>query len=232
MQWRLIPSSCEPTCGQMAYDSELFHGSAQGNSPLLRFFFFGHPTLTLGRLEARRLDLAALPYPHEIRPTGGRAVLHGEGDLCYSIVAPTNDPLVGGELLESYRKISALLAYALRGLGREVRLSDERHPGLGTGHCFSSPSFAELTLSGKKVAGGAQAREGNVFLQQGVILLSLDPAWEDLLSKGTKSPMTGLNEGGSSIPLTRMDVERAIVSAFEEAGVVFERHLAATGVGP
>jgi lipoate-protein ligase A len=231
MQWRLIPSSCEPTCGQMAYDSELFR-STQGNVPLLRFFFFERPTLTLGRLEARRLDLASLPYPYEIRPTGGRAVLHGEGDLCYSIVAPTNDPLVGGELLESYRKISALLAYALRGLGREVRLSDERHPGLETGHCFSSPSFAELTLSGKKVAGGAQAREGNLFLQQGVILLSLDPAWEGLLSKGTKSPMTGLNEEGSSIPLTRMDVERAVVSAFEEAGIVFERHLAATGARP
>jgi len=229
MQWRLIPSSCEPTCGQMAYDAELFHKFSPGGAPFLRFFFFNRPTLTLGRLEARRLDLAGLPHPYEIRPTGGRAVLHGKGDLCYSLVAPTNDPLVGGELLESYRKISALLAYALRGLDREVLLSDERHPGLETGHCFSSPSFAELTLSGKKVAGGAQAREGNVFLQQGVILLSLDPAWEGLLSKGTKSPMTGLNEGGSSIPLTRADIERAVVSAFEEAGVVFGRSTAGVG---
>jgi len=216
----------------MAYDTELFHGFSSSDAPILRFFFFNRPTLTLGRLEARRLDLASLPTPHEIRPTGGRAVLHGEGDLCYSLVAPTNDPLVGGELLESYRKISALLAYALRGLDREVRLSDERHPGLETGHCFSSPSFAELLLSGKKVAGGAQAREGNVFLQQGVILLSLDPAWEGLLSKGMKSPMTGLNEEGAQVLLTRAEVERAIVSTFEEAGVVFERSMAATGARP
>jgi lipoate-protein ligase A len=175
-------------------------------------------------LEARRLDLASLPHPYEIRPTGGRAVLHGEGDLCYSIIAPTRDPLMGGELLESYRKISGLLAYALRGLGREARLSDERHPGLETGHCFSSPSFAELVLNDKKVAGGAQSMEGDVFLQQGVILLSLDPAWEGLLSKGAKSPMTGLNEALGTLPLTRSDIERAIISAFEEAGVEFEKH--------
>jgi lipoate-protein ligase A len=207
----------------MAYDSELFHRFQAGDPPILRFFTFPRPTLTLGRLEARRLDLTALPFPHEVRPTGGRAVLHGEGDLCYSIVAPANDPMVGGELLESYRKISALLAYALRGLDREVRLSDERHPGLEAGHCFSSPSFAELLHSGKKVAGGAQAREGQAFLQQGVILLCVDQAWERLLSIGPKAPMTGLNEGGKP-PLSRMDVERAIIAAFEGADVTFERH--------
>ncbi len=155
----------------MAYDGELLKGFQPGHPPLLRFFFFERPTLTLGRLEARRLNLTQLPFPHEIRPTGGRAVLHGEGDLCYSIVASTADPWVGGELLESYRKISGLLAYALRGLEREVRLSEEKHPGLEKGHCFSSSSFAELLLNGKKVAGGAQAREVNAFLQQGVILL-------------------------------------------------------------
>lgn len=134
----------------MAYDAELFKGFQAGQPPILRFFFFEQPTLTLGRLEARRLNLETLPYPHQIRPTGGRAVLHGGGDLCYSIVAATDDPLVGGALLESYRKVSGVLAYALRGLDREVRLSDEKHPGLEAGHCFSAPSFAELTLHGEK----------------------------------------------------------------------------------
>jgi lipoate-protein ligase A len=206
----------------MAYDRELFRGFQPGHPPLLRFFFFERLTLTLGRLEARRLNLSQLPFPHEIRPTGGRAVLHGEGDLCYSIVASTADPWVGGELLESYRKISGLLAYALRGLDREVRLSEEKHPGLEKGHCFSSPSFAELLLNGKKVAGGAQAREGNVFLQQGVILFSLSPEWGNLFPGIAESPMTGLNEESFLPALTRHDVERAVVATFEEAGIVFE----------
>jgi lipoate-protein ligase A len=224
MNWRLIPSICIPTPGQMAYDGELLKKFQPGQPPILRFFFFEQPTLTLGRLEARRLDLQSLPYPYEIRPTGGRAVLHGKGDLCYSITAATNDPLVGGELLESYRKISGLLAYALRGLEREVRLSEEKHTGEETGHCFSSPSFAELTLHGQKVAGGAQAREGKAFLQQGVILLSVDPGWKSLLSGGAEGAMTGLNEDKALFPLTRGEVERAVVEAFEEAGVTFEKH--------
>jgi lipoate-protein ligase A len=224
--WRLIPSTCVPTPGQMAYDEELFKRFKPGDLPILRFFFFNQPTLTLGRLEAKRLDLSNLPYPYEIRPTGGRAVLHGPGDLCYSIVASTNDPLVGGELLESYRKISGLLSYALRGLDREVRLSQERHPGLETGHCFSSPSFAELILNGKKVAGGAQAREGGVFLQQGVVLLSVAEGWKSLFQGESTGAMTGLNEGQPPPPLSRVDVERAITAAFEETGVLFEKHFA------
>lgn len=226
MNWRLIPSTCIPTPGQMAYDAELFKRFQAGQLPILRFFFFERPTLTLGRLEARRLNLESLPYPYEIRPTGGRAVLHGEGDLCYSIVASTGDPLVGGELLESYRKISGLLSYALRGLDREVRLSEEKHAGIEAGHCFSAPSFAELTLHGKKVAGGAQAREGGVFLQQGVILLSVAEGWKSLFSGAAEGGMAGLNDAKALASLSRADVERAVVSAFEETGVVFEKHFA------
>lgn len=211
----------------MAYDTELFKRFQAGQLPILRFFHFDQPTLTLGRLEARRLKLDSLPFPHEIRPTGGRAVLHGAGDLCYSIVAATGDPLVGGALLESYRKISGLLAYALRGLDREVRLSEEKHAGLEAGHCFSAPSFAELTLQGKKVAGGAQAREGGVFLQQGVILLSVAEGWKSIFSGEAEGTMAGLNDEKSIPPLNRLDVERAVTAAFEEAGVVFERHFSA-----
>lgn len=222
--WRLIPSSAIPTPGQMAYDEELFRGFRPEHPPILRFFFFERPTLTLGRLESRRLDLSRLPYPYEVRPTGGRAVLHGAGDLCYSITASTADPLVGGDLLESYKRISGLLAYALRGLDREVRLSEEKHAGLDQGHCFSSPSFAELTLHGKKTAGGAQAREGGVFHQQGVILLSVSPEWKDLFPEAGLPPMAGLNDDPSLPPLSRADIERAVTAAFEETGVRFERH--------
>jgi len=239
--WRLIPSSAVPTLekpsqgkspvypqnqSQMAYDQELFQRFQPGEPPILRFFFFERPTLTLGRLEARRMDLSRLPYPYEIRPTGGRAVLHGEKDLCYSIIASTQESLVGGELLESYRKISGLLAYALRGLDRSVKLSNEKHAGLEADHCFSAPSHGELTLQGKKVAGGAQAREGGKFLQQGVLLLSVAEGWKDLFPGTLESPMTGLNDDPSLPLLSRADVEGAIMEAFQETGVTFEKHFA------
>jgi lipoyl(octanoyl) transferase len=223
MNWRLIPSSGPSIQGQMAYDEDHFRRFQPGTPPLLRFFYFSIPTLTLGRLEAKRLDLEQLSYPYEIRPTGGRAVLHGVNDLCYSITASVTDSLVGGTLLESYEKISGLLAYALRGLGRDVKFSDEKHPGLEKGHCFSAPSFAELTLNGKKVAGGAQAREGGIFLQQGVILLSVSPEWRTLFPGNEEGLMAGLNDDSPLPPLSRMDLERAVTAAFEEAGVQFEK---------
>ncbi|HET9870306.1 MAG TPA: hypothetical protein VFR02_07420, partial [bacterium] len=104
--WRIIPSGPTPPEGQMEHDRRAFRAFGPGDAPCLRFFQFQTPTFTLGRLQARRMDLQKLPYPHEARPTGGWTVLHGPQDLCYSILAPTKDARVGGDLLTSYQKIS------------------------------------------------------------------------------------------------------------------------------
>jgi lipoate-protein ligase A len=223
MIWRLIPSSFFPPQGQMEFDRQLFQSFKPGENPGLRFFYFRKPTLTLGRLEARKLDRENLPYPFEIRPTGGWSVLHGEGDLCYSIVASTQDAWVGGDLITSYRKISGILAQALASLGLDVELSEEKHRSRPIPHCFSAPSKCELTLTGRKVAGGAQAREGDVFLQQGVILLSVSPEWRENYPSESLNAMTGINEiGGASI--SRGDLEKAITGVFESQGVFFEKN--------
>ncbi len=223
MNWKLIPASVKPQGNQMDWDGELFHAFKKGDAPILRFFVFDRPTLTLGRLEARRLDLPSLPYPYEVRPTGGRAVFHSEKDLCYAVVASTDDPLVGGRLPETYRKISLLIAEGLRSLGRQVALSDSPHTGRGPGHCFSAPTQSELVLDGKKVAGGAQAREGEVFLQQGVILLSMAEGWRGLLGEtAPETLMTGLNDAGRRPVLVAQDVEKAVVGAFGSKGVQFD----------
>ncbi len=223
MHWKFIPSTTSASRGQMAFDAELFEGFRAGEEPILRFFRFPHTTLTLGRVEARRLDLSALPFPYEIRPTGGRAVLHGPGDLCYAVVAGTRDPLVGGTLLESYRKVSHLLASGINRLGRDVELTLERHRASDGPHCFSAPSFGELMLHGKKVVGSAQARRGDVFLQQGVILLTVDPGWMRLVPEGVESPMTGLNSDSSVLPITAEALEKSVVSAFQAAGILFNQ---------
>ena len=218
--WRLIPSDWENDCGHMSFDGSLYGGFEDGDTPILRFFSFDKPTLTLGRIEARKLDLARLEWPYEIRPTGGRAVLHGAGDLCYAVVASVKDLLVGGTLLESYRKISSLLAAGLKGLGRKVELSGDRHRGLEGPHCFSAPSFGELTLEGRKVAGGAQARRGGVFLQQGVILLSVDPGWSRL-GGDVASTMVGLNDVPGLPPISKAELEKSLTRAFSSAGIEF-----------
>jgi lipoate-protein ligase A len=225
MHWRLIPCSFFPPQGQMEFDRQLFHSFKPGENPVLRFFYFKKPTLTLGRLEAKKLNLKNLPYPFEIRPTGGWSVLHGDGDLCYSVVASTRDVLVGGDLLTSYRKISGILAQGLKTLGLEVALSGEKHRSREVPHCFSAPSKCELTLGGRKVAGGAQAREGDVFLQQGVILLSVSPEWRENFPSESLNAMTGINDC-DKILIGRGVLEKAITGAFEAQGVVFEKNSA------
>lgn len=225
MIWRLIPSSVVPLNGQMAYDEELFREFECRHQPILRFFTFPRPTLTLGRLEARRLKLEQLSYPYEIRPTGGRAVLHGFGDLCYSILASQKDLIVGGDLIASYQKISHLLAEGLGALGREVALTTLKHAGLGDPHCFSTPSQAELTFQGKKVAGGAQARRGDVFLQQGVILLTVAQEWKKAFPGAPIDNMTGLNDGESRPVILLDQLERGLIKVFERTGIQFEKVL-------
>jgi lipoate-protein ligase A len=138
------------------------------------------------------------------------------------VAAGNRDPLVGGSLLETYRKISRFLETGINALGRSVELTLERHKGSQGPHCFSAPSFGELMLNGKKVAGGAQARRGEVFLQQGVILLNVDPGWKKLVPPGVESPMTGLNENKNLSPVTAAQVEASIIEAFKAAGVVFD----------
>ncbi|SRR5665213_67237 len=221
MKWQLIPPFYQPSQGQMAYDAELFKTFKPNSTPILRFFFFPQPMLTLGRLEARKLQLGSLSFPREIRPTGGRAVLHGDMDICYAIVAPKDDPLVGGTLIESYCKISKLLAQGLQSLDRDVQMTTEKHFGLGDPHCFSAPSQAELTWKGKKVAGGAQARDGGVFLQQGVILLSVTEDWKKVFPASSVENMAGLNDDPSLPAIKREQLEKAVIRVFEANGVEF-----------
>jgi lipoate-protein ligase A len=210
----------------MEFDRQLFRSFTPEGNPALRFFYFKKTTLTLGRLEARKLDLGKLAYPYEIRPTGGWSVLHGDGDLCYSVVASAQDALVGGDLLTSYRKISEILAQGLKTLGLEVALSGEKHRSYAVPHCFSAPSKCELTLGGRKVAGGAQAREGGVFLQQGVILLTVSSEWRNYFPSKSLEAMTGINEGSETF-ICREVLEKAIAGAFESRGVVLEEVLTA-----
>jgi lipoate-protein ligase A len=222
--WKWLSSSFVPDEGQMELDRKLFKAFQPGDKPLLRFFQFSKPTFTLGRLESRRVALGQLPHPYEIRPTGGWTVLHGREDLCYSVIASTRDSLVGGNLLTSYQKISVLLKGAFRQLGRAVELSQAPHRSQGLTHCFSAPSKCELTLGGRKVSGGAQAREADVFLQQGAILLSVSNDWRKAYPPEALDAMTGLNDGGGP-SVTAAQVEEIVLATFERAGVVFEKIL-------
>lgn len=218
ISWKLLRSSFQPHCSHMQWDREQFEAFQEDDTPLLRFYSFQAPTITIGRLEVQQGHRIPSHVPIDVRPTGGRAVYHGSKDLCYSVMAPCWNSQVGGSLLESYLKISRILQAAFLALGKNVELAPHRIPTQKAKHCFSSPSYAELLLHDKKIAGGAQCRRQNVFLQQGVILLDVDPEWECLSPEWRGEGMAGLNYENEQY-ISRPQLEAAIIKSFEACGI-------------
>ena len=114
------------------------------------------------------------------RPTGGRGVLH-EHELTYSVIVSESYPEMPETVTEAYRVISGGLLEGFRNLGLDAHFSvpeteqqnnDLKKPKSAV--CFDTPSWYELVVEGKKVAGSAQTRQKGVILQHGAILLSLD----------------------------------------------------------
>ncbi|MDI6839766.1 MAG: lipoate--protein ligase family protein [bacterium] len=157
----------------MALDEALFESLKHGGEPTLRFYTFSPPAITIGYLQSLSdIDInKCKAYGIDVvrRPTGGRAVIHN-GDLTYSLVIPTTNPIFGGSLLGTYRKISLIFRLGLNTLGIESQLVR-----ISKGHyehnplCFSSISRYELQVNGKKILGSAQRRDSEFVLQQGTI---------------------------------------------------------------
>ncbi|RKJ37191.1 lipoate--protein ligase family protein, partial [Butyricicoccus sp. 1XD8-22] len=125
------------------------------------------------------------------RPTGGRAVLH-EHELTYSVIVTEQYPDMPATVTEAYRVLSEGLLLGFQNLGlnayfsvpdSEEKLLDLKKPKSAV--CFDAPSWYELVVEGKKVAGSAQTRQKGVILQHGAILLDLD---EDKLLSVFKFP--------------------------------------------
>ena len=109
-------------------------------------------------------------------------MLHAE-ELTYSVNVTEDYPNMPETVTEAYRVISGGLLEGFRNLGLDANFSvpesKEEIEGLKkpqSAVCFDTPSWYELVVEGKKVAGSAQTRQKGVILQHGAILLSLDAA--------------------------------------------------------
>ncbi len=139
----------------------------------LRFYTWARPTLSMGRLEPEdAIDRTAAErdgVPIVKRPTGGRAVLHGD-DLTYAVVMPKPE---GSRLQETYNLISEILVDGLASMGAAL---DIERGKTGRTHmvqrpCFASVSRYEVTDAGRKVVGSAQRVGERAVLQHGSIPL-------------------------------------------------------------
>jgi len=178
LNWRLILSqSGDNGAWNMALDEAILKSAAEKKSPpTLRLYNWQPATLSLGFAQSSRdVNIEHLQEQNwglVRRPTGGRAILHTD-ELTYSVSAPIDDPLLAGNLLESYRKISRALLAALANLKVDAVGEKVYANGVSSGTinpiCFETPSNYEITADGKKLIGSAQARKYDGLLQHGAL---------------------------------------------------------------
>lgn len=180
-QWRLIYD--QPTTGSinMALDEAILGAVAAGEHlPTLRLYGWDPMCLSLGYGQRiRDVDkerLAARGWGLVRRPTGGKAILHGD-ELTYSVALPRDHELAQGDVVESYRRISEALLAALRVLEIEPQSEKQAKGNRELGPvCFEVPSHYEITAYGKKLIGSAQVRRKAGILQHGTLPLYGDMA--------------------------------------------------------
>ena len=178
-QWRLIYDIPMIGSHNMAVDEAIMQSVAREQSyPTLRLYAWEPLCLSLGY--GQRICDADLERIHDNgwsivrRPTGGKAILHGN-ELTYSVSLPKDHELAQGDVVESYRRISEALMKALQfaGLSPESEKQAKGNSDLGP-ICFEVPSHYEITSGGKKLIGSAQVRRREGILQHGTLPLHGD----------------------------------------------------------
>ncbi len=192
--WRVVLDAARDPWTNMAVDEAILARVAQGVCPpTVRFYGWDRPAISLGYhqvaeavLDMERVRSRGIAVVK--RPTGGRAVLHGD-DLTYSVSLPEGIPWAR-TVTEAYRVLSEALRCGFRRAGLGVELA-RGHVGpvrLGPAPCFSSTARYELVWRGSKVVGSAQRRLRGGILQQGSIPLRRgDIALEELLPHGARA---------------------------------------------
>ncbi|MBM6617314.1 lipoate--protein ligase family protein [Bacillus suaedaesalsae] len=201
--WRFIDSgNCSPAFN-MALDEALLDWHSKGLiPPTIRFYGWDPATLSIGYFQKveKEIDLDIVKK-HNLgfvrRPTGGRGVLHDQ-ELTYSVIVSEEYPDMPKTVTEAYRVISEGILEGFKLLGLDayfaVPKTEEERESLKNPRsavCFDAPSWYELVVEGRKVAGSAQTRQKGVILQHGSILLDID---EDLLFNLFKYPNDRVKE--------------------------------------
>ncbi|KAA0561028.1 lipoate--protein ligase family protein [Rossellomorea aquimaris] len=237
--WRFIDSgNCSPSYN-MALDEALLDWHSEGKiPPTIRFYGWDPATLSIGYFQKveKEINLDAVKE-HQLgfvrRPTGGRGVLH-EHELTYSVIVSEEHPEMPKTVTEAYRVISEGILKGFQGLGLEayfaVPKTAEEREGLKNPRsavCFDAPSWYELVVEGRKVAGSAQTRQKGVILQHGSILLDLDEdklfslfnypsdRVKERMQRAFKSKAVAMNEI-SSETVTMDMAKEAFKKGFEE----------------
>lgn len=184
--WNFINTGSKNPYYNMAMDEALLNFVSHGEiDPVIRFYTWNPATLSIGYFQRlqKEIDIDKVKekgYGLVRRQTGGRGVLHDK-ELTYSVIVPESHPNMPSTVTEAYKIISQGLLEGFKNLGFETyfaipRSKEERdklkQPRSSV--CFDAPSWYELVVEGRKIAGSAQTRQKGVILQHGSILQDID----------------------------------------------------------
>jgi lipoate-protein ligase A len=184
--WQIETEPGDPE-QNMTTDTALLAALAANSTeiPTVRVYTWDKHAVSIGRLQNE--EAVRSLYPNLLlvrRPTGGRAVLHGD-DLTISIALrlewlPPNCRSV----LATHQLLMDPVKAALEAAGREVcyggcAITSQRD----IVNCFDLAASCDLIdgHTGKKLVGSAQRREENALLQQISLNLSLLGEYETFL---------------------------------------------------
>jgi lipoate-protein ligase A len=183
----------------MAVDEALLLQAAARGRPLLRFYAWDRPAVTIGYVQA----FAAAPaegYTVIRRTTGGGVVFH-DHDLTHSVVIPAGHWLTSVPPLQSYAFVNDAVRQGLAGCQVAAELAQQEIPKTVDRLrmvCFTTPTRYDVMLGNRKIAGAAQRRTREGILHQGSIHF------------------------GEKLPLPRAELIRRIREAFRERdGITF-----------
>jgi lipoate-protein ligase A len=165
---RVLPELRAAGGAQMALDAGLLD-TAEG--VLARRYTWAPPAVSVGKFQSVPAAAAELPFTVVRRPTGGRAVLHGEGfEWSFAVVFPPGAPGAHGpDPATPYDAVAGAFAGAFGDRELSLDASREesyRHSPL----CFASALRHDLFARGEKVVAIAQARRRGRVLVHGSVL--------------------------------------------------------------
>lgn len=165
VEWELLPALPFKPPYQVAMDETITLSTASGKrGPNIRFWNWAGPCVVLGRFQSVRNevyeDVAAEEGVELVRRIsgGGAMLIEPEGAITYSIAAPES-LVTGMTFAESYEFFDSWVIEALRELGVDawyVPLND-------------------ITSTGGKVGGAAQARRHGAVLHHTTMAYSMTP---------------------------------------------------------
>ncbi|WP_053039328.1 lipoate--protein ligase family protein [Staphylococcus haemolyticus] len=180
--WNFINTGSHDPYYNMAMDEALLNFVSRGEIyPVVRFYTWNPATLSVGYFQRlkKEIDIDKVNekgFGLVRRQTGGRGVLHDK-ELTYSVIVSEEHPNMPSTVTEAYRVISEGLLEGFKLLGFEAyfaipRSKEEREKlkQPRSAVCFDAPSWYELVVEGRKIAGSAQTRQKGVILQHGSLL--------------------------------------------------------------